>query len=43
VGLQIVARALPLTYSVEALRAALAAFATLLFALAVRALALRLD
>ncbi len=57
-GLQIVARALPLTYSVEALRAALAggawtrsvldlaalaAFATLLFALAVRTLARRLD
>jgi len=57
-GLQIVARALPLTYSVEALRAALsggspvqaaldlaalAAFAVVLFALAVRTLAHRLD
>jgi ABC-2 type transport system permease protein len=57
-GLQIVARALPLTYSVEALRAALsggsplqatldlaalAAFAVVLFALAVRTLAQRLD
>jgi len=57
-GLQIIARALPLTYSVEALRTALGggslldaaldllvltAFATLLFALAVRVLARRLD
>jgi ABC-2 type transport system permease protein len=57
-GLQVVARALPLTYSVEALRAALsggspvqalldlaalAAFAVVLFALAARVLARRLD
>jgi len=57
-ALQVIARALPLTYSVEALRAALlgrslfdgaldlaalAAFAIVLFALAVRALAWRLD
>jgi len=57
-GLQVVGRALPLTYSVEALRAALAggsladatldllvlaAFAVVLFALAVRVLAQRLD
>jgi ABC-2 type transport system permease protein len=57
-GLQIVARMLPLTYSVEALRAALsggspvqavldlaalAAFAVVLFALAVRVLVQRLD
>jgi ABC-2 type transport system permease protein len=57
-GLQVMARALPLTYSVEALRTALAggaladavldlvalaAFATALFALAVRVLAQRLD
>ncbi len=57
-ALQIVARALPLTYSVEALRAALvgsspangvldlaalAAFTAVLFALAVRVLAQRLD
>jgi len=57
-GLQIVARALPLTYAVEALRAALAggsfgraamdlavlaAFAAVLFVLAVRVLARRLE
>jgi ABC-type multidrug transport system permease subunit len=57
-ALQIVARVLPLTYSVEALRAALsngspsqaaldlavlAAFAVVLFALAVYVLARRLD
>lgn len=57
-GLQVIARALPLTYAVEALHtaltggswagaaldlAALAAFAVVLFALAVRALAQRLD
>jgi ABC-2 type transport system permease protein len=57
-GLQVIARALPLTYAVEALRAALAggswadimldlvalaAFAVVLFALAVRVLAQRLD
>jgi ABC-2 type transport system permease protein len=57
-GLQIVARALPLTYAVEALRAALsggpvrqaaldlavlAAFALVLFALAVRVLARRFE
>jgi ABC-2 type transport system permease protein len=57
-GLQIVARALPLTYSVEALHTALAggplldaaldllvlvAFAVILFGLAVRVLAQRLD